>query len=119
VTSAGVASADILVLDAMELIHFALAERLDVFRDLLADNDCWTTRVVIEEVRRGAPQAPVLRGEDVDWISIAELDTLAEISCSSPGCNASVPVNAISEKPACSRRLSFAAELPSLTIGRQ
>jgi predicted nucleic acid-binding protein len=81
VTSAGVARAEILVLDAMELIHFAKAERLDVFRDLLVDNDCWTTRVVLEEVRRGPRQSLALRAEDADWLSIAELDTYAEISC--------------------------------------
>jgi hypothetical protein len=59
----------------MELIHFARAERLDVFRDLLVGNDCWTTRVVLEEARRGPRQSLALRAEDADWLSIAELDT--------------------------------------------
>jgi predicted nucleic acid-binding protein len=82
VTSAGVARAEILVLDAMELIHFARAERLDVFRDLLVDADCWTTRVVLEEVRRGPREgSATVRVDDIDWLTIAELDTLAEISC--------------------------------------
>lgn len=68
-TSAGVARAEILVLDAMELIHFARGERLDVFRDLLVGNDCWTTRVVLEEVRRGPLRGVALRVENIDWLS--------------------------------------------------
>ena len=66
----------------MELIHFALAERLDVFRDLVLDKECWTTRVVLAELRRGTPDRPGLGAAvDADWLSIAELDTYAEISC--------------------------------------
>jgi hypothetical protein len=38
------------VLDAMCLIHFGRAERLDVLRDLLVDKECWTTQVVLEEL---------------------------------------------------------------------
>ena len=80
-TSGGGADAEIIVLDAMQLIHFSLAERLDVFRHLLVEKDCWTTRVVLEEVRRGTSSEPPLSGDDIDWLSIAELDTLPEISC--------------------------------------
>jgi hypothetical protein len=81
VTSGGGADAEIIVLDAMQLIHFSLAERLDVFRHLLVEKDCWTTRVVLEEVRHGTSSEPALSGDDIDWLSIAELDTLPEISC--------------------------------------
>jgi predicted nucleic acid-binding protein len=66
----------------MCLSHFARAERLDVLRDLLVDKDCWTTRVVLEEVRQGVAAYPELN--DVlaaDWLTVAELDTLEEIRC--------------------------------------
>jgi predicted nucleic acid-binding protein len=70
-----------LVLDAMCLSHFARAERLDVLRDLLVDKECWTTRVVLEEVRRGVTAHPVLNEVlAADWFQIAQLDTLDEIS---------------------------------------
>jgi len=58
------------VFDAMCLSHFARAERLDVLRDLLVDKECWTTQVVLEEVRKGIATYPALR--DVlaaDWIN--------------------------------------------------
>ena len=42
------------VLEAMCLSHFARAERLDVLGDLLVDKECWTTQVVLEELRQGA-----------------------------------------------------------------
>lgn len=74
-------SSSVLVLDAMELVHFTLAERLDVLRDLLAGKDCWTTRVVLEEMRRGGHTNDSLRSADIDWLQIAELDTLTEITC--------------------------------------
>lgn len=68
------------VLDAMPLSHFARAERLDVLRDLLVDKECWTTQVVLEEVKQGVAAHPALR--DVlaaDWFKVAQLDTLDEI----------------------------------------
>jgi predicted nucleic acid-binding protein len=68
------------VFDAMPLSHFARAERLDVLRDLLVDKECWTTQVVLEEVRKGVATHLALR--DVlaaDWIKVARLDTLDEI----------------------------------------
>ncbi|WP_210778471.1 hypothetical protein [Micromonospora sp. U56] len=48
----------LLVLDTMVLNHFTLADRLDVLQDLLIDADCWTTQVVIEELRAGAITVP-------------------------------------------------------------
>lgn len=47
---------------------------------LLVDKECWTTRVVLEEVRKGVTAHPALN--DVlaaDWLEIAQLDTLDEI----------------------------------------
>jgi predicted nucleic acid-binding protein len=68
------------VLDAMCLSHFARAERLDVLRDLLVDKECWTTQVVLEEVRRGVAAYPGLNDVlSADWLKIAQLDTLDEI----------------------------------------
>jgi predicted nucleic acid-binding protein len=70
----------ILVLDAMCLIHSARAERLDVLGELLVDRGCWTTRVVLEELREGQAIHPTLDAVlGLDWLNIAELDTLDEI----------------------------------------
>ncbi|MDG4769425.1 hypothetical protein [Solwaraspora sp. WMMD792] len=72
----------VLVLDAMLLHHFALADRLEVLRDLLMDADCWTTQVVMEELRSGAVNRPELMAAcEVDWLKRAQLDTLDEIRC--------------------------------------
>jgi predicted nucleic acid-binding protein len=69
------------VLDAMCLIHFGRAERLDVLRDLLVDKECWTTQVVVEELRQGSTAHPELTGVDTgDWLRVAQLDTLDEIT---------------------------------------
>jgi predicted nucleic acid-binding protein len=65
----------------MSLSHFARADRFDVLRDLLVGKECWTTRVVLEEVRRGVAAHPAL--DDVlaaDWLKIAQLDTVNEIT---------------------------------------
>jgi predicted nucleic acid-binding protein len=66
----------------MCLSHFARAERLDVLRDLLVDKECWTTRVVLEEVRQGVAAHPKLNDVlTVDWLKVSELDSLDEIRC--------------------------------------
>jgi predicted nucleic acid-binding protein len=68
------------VLDAMCLIHFGRAERLDVLRDLLVGKECWTTQVVLAELKQGAADRPALRSAAVgDWVKVAQLDTLEEI----------------------------------------
>jgi len=70
------------VIDAMCPSHFARAERLDVLRDLLVDKECWTTRVVLEEVRQGVAAYPALNDVlTADWFKVAQLDTLDEIRC--------------------------------------
>ena len=69
------------VLDAMCLIHFGRAERLDVLRDLLVGKECWTTQVVLEELSQGVAAHPELTNVDTgDWLNVAQLDTLDEIS---------------------------------------
>jgi predicted nucleic acid-binding protein len=68
------------VLDAMCLIHFGRADRLDVLRDLLVDKECWTTQVVVQELGQGAAAHPAMRDVGAaDWLKVAQLDTLDEI----------------------------------------
>lgn len=79
-TEQAAAVSSVWVFDAVCLSHFARTERLDVLRDLLVGKECWTTRVVLEEVRRGVTAYPALN--DVlaaDWLKIVQLDTLDEI----------------------------------------
>lgn len=72
----------VLVLDTMLLTHFTLADRLDVLQDLLLEAECWTTQVVMEELRVGAELRPELAiACEVDWMRRAQLDTLEEIRC--------------------------------------
>jgi hypothetical protein len=59
VTEAG-ADASSLVLDATCLSHFALADRLDVLRDLLVGRRCWTTEIVIAELTGACHHLPEL-----------------------------------------------------------
>jgi predicted nucleic acid-binding protein len=80
-TESASAATPILVLDAMPLIHFGRAERLDVLRDLLIEKACWTTQVVLEELHHGSATHPELTDVDVgDWLAVAQLDTLDEIT---------------------------------------
>jgi len=68
------------VLDAMCLIHFGRADRLDVLRDLVVDKECWTTQVVVQELGQGAAAHPAMRDVGAtDWLKVAQLDTLDEI----------------------------------------
>jgi predicted nucleic acid-binding protein len=80
-TNQAPATSQVLVLDAMLLIHFGRAERLDVLRNLLVDKECWTTQVVLEEVRQGAAAYPQLPDVDAgEWLGVAQLDTFEEIA---------------------------------------
>lgn len=88
-----------LVLDATCLSHFARAERLDVLRDLLVDKECWTTRVVLEELDKG-----------VAW---------TRSSSSRPGSAVQVPVSVTSARPVSSQRRNFTVQQPLLTIARR
>jgi hypothetical protein len=79
-TGHSVAIRPVWVLDAMCLIHFGRADRLDVFRDLLVDKECWTTQVVVQELSQGAVAHPAMRDVgDADWLKVAQLDSLEEI----------------------------------------
>lgn len=52
-TGASGVSPSVLILDAMCLNHFARVDRLDVLRELLIGDECQTTYVVLDEIRRG------------------------------------------------------------------
>jgi predicted nucleic acid-binding protein len=78
-----VTSRSALVLDTMCLSHFALADRLDVLRDLLIDHPCRTTGLVLDELSRGAAYHPALsRATSLDWLAIDHLDqSLGDLLC--------------------------------------
>jgi hypothetical protein len=105
------------VFDAMGLSHFARAERLDVLRDLLIDKECWTTQVVLEEVKKGVATYPALRAVlAADWIKIARLDTLDEIRLFALWARRLGSGERDLGKPVCSQQPSFVRRQPSLTI---
>ncbi|MBW8484273.1 DUF3368 domain-containing protein [Actinomadura parmotrematis] len=68
-----------LVFDTMLLSHFALADRIDVLRDLHAGTPCYTTRVVCEELRAANAQLALAKAEELDWLEVKRLDTLEEL----------------------------------------
>lgn len=69
-----------LIFDTVVLSHFALAERLDVLASLVAGRPCATTTVVLEELRAGAEQYPVLANvSELEWVRVIALDQPAEI----------------------------------------
>ncbi|WP_436520667.1 hypothetical protein [Actinoplanes sp. HUAS TT8] len=69
-----------LVFDATCLSYFARADRLDVLGDLLAGVRTSVPHVVREEIRAGIPDHPALAHVlDVEWLSVAALDTLDRI----------------------------------------
>jgi hypothetical protein len=82
---------------------------LDVLRDLVIDLESWTTRVVVEELRIGAIEHPVLHQTlALDWLDVVQLDSLPEIQCFlSNGPLWWVPGSAILERLVCSPLLSF------------
>jgi predicted nucleic acid-binding protein len=68
------------VFDTSALYHAALAERLDVLGYLVRGATCVTTRVVLDELRRGAAARPrLLDAERQDWLTEARVDGLEEI----------------------------------------
>lgn len=72
---------EVLVLDATCLSHFARADRLDVMRGLLADDECWTTHVVLRELAAGyaAYPAPELVGKG-NWLRVSDFETPADVA---------------------------------------
>lgn len=72
---------EVLVLDCTCLSHFARADRLDVLRGLLAADESWTTQIVLQELRDGYAEHPMLElVEEGNWLKIAEFDTPAEVA---------------------------------------
>ena len=72
----------LLVLDAMCLNHFARVDRLDVLRELLVGDQCCTTYVVLDELRRGVPTHPALHTAlDLEWVSPIQLDSVSDLEC--------------------------------------
>jgi predicted nucleic acid-binding protein len=70
-----------LVFDTTCLSHFALAERLDVLRDLVVEYDCRTTHVVREELRRGGERhALLIDAPELEWLEVIALDSLGELA---------------------------------------
>ena len=68
--------------DTMCLAHFARAERLDVLRELLIGQECWTTTVVLAELRQGVESYPLLANAvNLEWLQVASLEALDELSC--------------------------------------
>lgn len=71
------------VLDTPALHHFALAERLDVLRDLLLQDECWTTCVVTGELKERAVEFSLpllLHAVELEWVRVATLnDTMTEL----------------------------------------
>lgn len=113
--------APVWVLDATCLSHFARAERLDVLRDLLVDKECWTTRVVLEELDKGVAEYPALQGVRAgDWLKVAENSTpWTRSSSSRPGSAVQVPVSVTSARPVPSQPRNFTVQQPLLTIARR
>ena len=80
-SSATVAPRRRLVFDTMILSAFAEADRLDVLGDLLAGEDCYTTDIVLDEVRQGGLTRPFLSAvEDAEWLGGGSLATDAELA---------------------------------------
>jgi hypothetical protein len=81
-TGAGGTTPSPLVLDAMCLNHFARVDRLDVLRELLVGDECGTTYVVLEEVRRGVSAHPALQAAlELEWLSVIRIESLPELDC--------------------------------------
>lgn len=112
--------APVWVLDATCLSHFARAERLDVLRDLLVDKECWTTRVVLEELDKGVAEYPALQGVRAgDWLKVAELDTLDEVQLFASWVGRTGSGEGTSARPVSSQPRNFTVQQPLLTIARR
>jgi predicted nucleic acid-binding protein len=66
----------------MCLNHFARVDRLDVLRELLVGDECQTTYVVLDEIRRGVSVQPILQAAlELEWVRPIRLETLSELEC--------------------------------------
>jgi predicted nucleic acid-binding protein len=71
------ASHGILILDATLLNHSARADNIDLLGAYLRGFECWTTDVVLDELKAGYPQYPELqRAVSAEWVSSDPLDSL-------------------------------------------
>ena len=71
-----------LVFNTTVLHHFALADRLDVLANMVAESSCATTSIVLDELRSGAVRHPMLTSAlELDWMRVIALDGAAEIRC--------------------------------------
>lgn len=81
-TGPGADGNSVLVFDTTVLHHFALADRLDVLANMVADNSCATTAIVLDELRSGAERYPMLNSAlGLDWMRVIALDGADETRC--------------------------------------
>ncbi|MDA1361505.1 hypothetical protein O1R50_17895 [Glycomyces luteolus] len=72
--AAGGGGAQRLVFDTTCLSHFAKADRLDVLSDLMLGRTCFTTSVVMDEIRRGVGTHPELEQIlTLAWMQVVEV----------------------------------------------
>ncbi|MFJ9915532.1 hypothetical protein [Actinacidiphila glaucinigra] len=70
-------SQNLLVLDATLLNHSARADNIDLLGNYLKDFECWTTEIVIDELKDGYPQHSTLRrAVEAEWLNVDPLDTI-------------------------------------------
>ncbi|MFF2850251.1 hypothetical protein ACFVT5_28540 [Streptomyces sp. NPDC058001] len=71
----------LLVLDATLLNHSARADNIDLLGDYLKSFECWTTEIVLDELKVGYSQhATLRRAVDADWLKMDPLDSLDAIT---------------------------------------
>ncbi|WP_051724170.1 hypothetical protein [Micromonospora chokoriensis] len=81
-TSTAAVREPLLVFDTTVLHHFALADRLDVLADLVAEQRVATTAVVLDELRVNSEREPALIAAlNLDWVDVLALNTMPEIHC--------------------------------------
>ncbi|MBQ0985202.1 hypothetical protein KBZ10_11860 [Streptomyces sp. F63] len=65
------------MLDATLLNHSARADNIDLLGDYLKEFECWTTDVVLDELRAGLPlHGSLRRALEAEWLSADPLDSL-------------------------------------------
>lgn len=68
-----------LVFDTTCLSHFAIADRIDVLGHYVSGVPCYSTTVVLDEIRRGAVKYPQLEAVAAqEWISFQRMDSSVE-----------------------------------------
>jgi predicted nucleic acid-binding protein len=80
----GVADAKrMVVLDTMCLMHYALADRLDLLGELLRDFECYSTVIVQDELHQKSRtiDPAIMTALALDWVDFDPLDTLEDLQC--------------------------------------